>query len=849
MIIIYNPKRLFSKAPKHLLNDIIKTIHSLAEDIAETNQINQNVIKKYNIDKITSTKDVFKFYLPEGYRCLFRYQNFDDEIFEGESVIVLYEIVDHDSQGKKGRNLVLETDSSTFTKVETLENETNDLFDDGIQNKFMHKIHIPTHISFDDFLAHFQHPDKQTLYPLSENQRKALDDQGPILLLGCAGSGKTLVLISRALKESQHGGRQGYFTFTKMLQESASKIYHKYQDAKGIDGEVEFFVIKDFMLDQLGILETQYFSFERYLYWYQQNRFDQKYKWLRDVGPIDLWIEIRGLIKGYAGNECLRVKTIDDPYKYLSKTDLKELKASGILKKLSHSYMQYEVTNEKELFKYLEDPSHSLRRYLHKIDRDTALMSRTDYVKSMYDKYTEYDQETRKSIYDFVENVYEPYLHSHEKRLYDDNDLARMLIKSIEHRHIKKMDYVYIDEIQDLTEMQIIALAKLSEHSNDVFMSGDVSQIINPTFFKKGRIGLIFRNRFNTDLNQNLVLDENYRNSQAIVEITRQLLSIRQDIFGEYSEDIKERSTRLDKAEGIPYMLDIDQETVIEQIRLWVNVPKVAVIVASEKTKQDLLERFSIKGQTNIYTVQEIKGQEFDKTILYNILTEHNLAWTDIMNKNIEKTRDIINRHRYYFNLFYVSLTRSIDNVFLYENHKDLAIYEAIKEDFEILDSNLELLMDIDHYDSVEERRKQAKLHFKNEDYERARTYFLQLNDRYNAAICTGHIYINQGRYLEGVMHLYQFKKYHEKAYQYTNNKELLLFKILLGYRTRNLEISEIASILKEKTLISLLNPFKKAKIYPRLLLDTLKINDQLYKHIINKEITHIVKGESYGTH
>ena len=849
MIIIYNPKRLFSKAPKHLLDTIIKKIYSLAEDIAGTDQINQNVIKKYNIDKITSTKDVFKFYLPDGYRCLFRYQSFDDEIFEGESVIVLYEIVEHDLQGKKGRNLKLESDFREFSKVEILDNEVSESFDYEIQNKFMHKIHVPTRISFEDFLAHFQHPEKQTLYPLSENQRKALDDSGPILLLGCAGSGKTLVLISRALKEAQHGGRQGYFTFTKMLKESALKIYQKYQGAKGIEGDVEFYVIKDFMLDILNLSETQYFSFERYLYWYQENRFDQKYKWLRDVGPIDLWIEIRGLIKGYAGNEYLRIKTIDDPSKYLSKTEIKELKALGIIKKLKDSYQQYEVANEKELFKYLEDDGHPLRRYFQSLDRDTPLMSQKDYVDQMYDKYTEYDQSTRKSIYDFVENVYQPYLNNEERTLYDDNDLARMLIKSIDHRNIQKMDYVYIDEIQDLTEMQIIALAKLSEHSSDVFMSGDVSQIINPTFFKKGRIGLLFRNRFNTVLNQNLALDENYRNSESIVEISRKLLTIRQDILGEYNEDIKERSTRLEKDEGIPYMLDINQETAIEQIRHWLNVPKVAVIVASEKTKKDLLERFSIKGQTNIYTVQEIKGQEFDKTILYNVLTEHHQAWTDIMNRNIEKTRDIINRHRYYFNLFYVSLTRSIDNVFLYENHKDLAIYEAIKDDFEILDSNLELLMDINHYDSVEERKKQAEIHFHNEDYDRARTYFLQLNDRHNAAICTGHVYINQGRYLEGVMHLYPFKKYHEKAFKYTNDKDLLAFKVLLGYWTRQLRVKEISDMLRDKSLIELIKPFKREKIYNKLLLDAMRVNDHLYRYRIQKEITSIEKGESYGTY
>ena len=74
-------------------------------------------------------------------------------------------------------------------------------------------------------------------------------------------------------------------------------------------------------------------------------------------------------------------------------------------------------------------------------------------------------------------------------------------------------------------------------------MSGDVSQIINPNFFRLGRIGAIFRNLFNTELNKDFTLDENYRNSESIVDITKILLDIRQekirDLFRGYKRRIK----------------------------------------------------------------------------------------------------------------------------------------------------------------------------------------------------------------------------------------------------------------------------------------------------------------------
>ncbi|TVP95691.1 MAG: hypothetical protein EA374_03355 [Acholeplasmatales bacterium] len=852
MILYYNRDRLYRHVPDALVTSMTETIHALARAVADKQQLDTAIIQTFNLKKMQSTDAIFKFRLPGAYRCLVKYIEHDSEVFEGEPGLILLEIVEHDAQGRVARHI--EGDAIELASYEAvpLEMEPSDsldateqaLLDADLSKAYLRMMHVAKSIPFEDFMTRFNHPDRKALYPLSENQRLALEDEGPTLMMGCAGSGKTLVLIARALKQAHYVAKQGYFTFTSLLKESAAALFHHYSSAEGIEGQVDFHVIKDFMLEQLGLTDKQYFSLERYLTWYHDTQLSNKYLWLQNIGPIDLWIEIRGLIKGYAGHGHVRIKAVQNMDQYISKTELQTLRNSGIIRKAEGSHGTYIIEDEAQLLNHVQDTAHPLRRKLHELDRDTPLMSEFEYVEAMHDKYTEYDEDTRKKIYTFARDVYQKHLETHT--LYDDNDLARGLLKKIDHRTVEFLDFVFIDELQDLTELQTLALAKLATNPQDVMMSGDVSQIINPTFFVKGRIGLIFRNRLKTDLNQRIALEENYRNSTAIVTIVKKLLTLRQDILGTYNEDIVEDSIRLEKSEGIPYLVHTDNDNMLEVMHLWLNVPKVAIIVASTKTKKTLLKHFGVTGETNIYTVQEVKGQEFDKTILYNILTEHRRAWEDIMDRNIDKSGHIINRHRYYFNLFYVALTRSIDNVFLYENHTDLQIYQALQDAFEPLEEDLSLLLDIKEYQSEAARRTQAEDHFIAGDYARARTYYRQLNDPRQAAICTGHIHLQAGRFNEAVAHLYQFREYHETAYTYVNDDDLLIFKLLIGRRLKKLDLATIDTLLSNKKLIDLCTPYRNTAIHERLIKDALKLMGDLYRtrfeHAIQK-----VKGDAHG--
>jgi hypothetical protein len=228
--------------------------------------------------------------------------------------------------------------------------------------------------------------------------------------------------------------------------------------------------------------------------------------------------------------------------------------------------------------------------------------------------------------------------------------------------------------------------------------------------------------------------------------------------------------------------------------------------------------------ETNIYTVQEIKGQEFDKIITFNIISDFVDEWKTIMNGKVDKKGDLVYKYRYYFNLLYVAITRGRKNLFFFEEKQDLDIVEEIREYFDIVDKNFEQILNLEGYDTDENKLKQALDHFSNADYERAKTFYLQLNDRKNAQICTAYSFIKKGEFKKGIVGLYINKDHWEKAFEYATTKETLLLKLLLALKLKKLNLEEIEKLLGDNRVADLLPNYQGLKFYNIIYRDSLRL-------------------------
>ncbi len=856
MRIVYNPEYLFAGFSPEKQVEYYKRVLDFSKSINYAGGITREIIDQFKLKKMRSTDTIFKFYLSnDGTRCLIKYEEKDSQIFEKEAGLVLLRATKHDEQGKYGRRLDKELiDYENFVLLEedipiSDENAiSNEKLDTVLGRQYMRNVFIDSKIDSDEFVKKMTVYDGHVVYKLSQNQNKSLDAKGPIFMLGCAGSGKTLVEVSKALKNAHSNIKQAYFTFTPMLRDVAEDIYNKYSSVNGIIGSTSFYCLKDYLLRELELTEDRYFSFERFKMWYSEEKFERKYKWLKTVGPVNLWTEIRGLIKGYVGNEYYRIVDIYQPETHIDLVDLTMLIENGILIKHNDSKSIYSINNESRFHDFLINHYPIYEKEL--IDRDILepLLDERGYVKRISSSYSQYDETSRRNIYDFAKNIYQKHLIDKDsQRWFDDNDLARMFLLKIRRREVERLDFVIVDELQDLTEIQVFALTSLAIDPSNILMSGDVSQTINPTFFMLGRTGVIFRNRYGVTLNKEIKLDENYRNSESIVSIISELLDIRQNLLGKYSEDIREESRELEKRVGLPFFINTDNDSFFPVMASWVSVPKVAIIVASEETKKAIHKRLNLKQKSNIYTVQEAKGQEFEKIITYNIISEHLNEWEDILSGKIDKGSDLVYRYRYYFNLLYVAISRGRNNLFMYEDEKKSGILLKIIHLFESLHDNLEEVMNLREYDTEENRRIQAELHFRNEDYDRARTYYLQLDDKRMAALCTGSLFIQKGKFYEGVLHLYQFPDYYKKAYQYAKTKELMIFRLIMGYKSGLLSMDAIDLEYKSGSLVKMTLPFIGKPFYLQLLDDAITLMTEINKYRFQKKMNIIKLKEKFN--
>ena len=288
-------------------------------------------------------------------------------------------------------------------------------------------------------------------------------------------------------------------------------------------------------------------------------------------------------------------------------------------------------------------------------DLKEKLIPQVDYLL-LNKKYTVYNEEVRKEIYK-VTLDYQKWLT--QKSYMDENDLARRVI--LEGKEI--FDCIICDEVQDLTEVEIYMLKKLVKNGENLLLSGDIHQIINPTYFSFSRVkSLFYKGKYIEKQ-----LGKNYRSQKKIVDLANKLSDLRGEYIGRLGEDYKEASI-LEGEDVYVYKKDNDFLKELEE-------NTVIILVPTNKTKEALRKTLP-EVANKILTVQDIKGLEFDSVVLYNFGTELKKYWEVIFSKRA-KTNQL---YRYYFNLLYVGLTRARKRLLLMEEDEGACLLKKLKD-------------------------------------------------------------------------------------------------------------------------------------------------------------------------
>ena len=289
-----------------------------------------------------------------------------------------------------------------------------------------------------------------------------------------------------------------------------------------------------------------------------------------------------------------------------------------------------------------------------------------------------------------------------KSNMFDIQDLTNFLIRQvlIELNDIKLIDYLFIDEIQDLTVSQIFLLILVSKHVK--IYAGDTCQTISKiNRFRFSELNNIFYNFQkvlpNFDSVNEAYLSLNYRlNSKIMILSTYMAYFMRQcfpNTLDKFQDDFSIKIT-----DHLPMLIIDDYNSQNDSIFSIFNKDKTesdliknltlssnhCFICRGKKTKQELKKKNVLPR-----TIEESKGLEYDIVVVYNFFSESpfyslwdKLFRDDNLNEFSEKRNSsVIELENLLTKEDLVKLIKSLRLDQYYQGMKDEEIKEKILKD------------------------------------------------------------------------------------------------------------------------------------------------------------------------
>lgn len=614
----------YKNVPIEHKEQVMRKLEYFRYNIIENKNKIKDMPKGFWIKKINNT-DIYKFRLNNSDRVLFTFiENKIDYVDNRKDVqenILLLDYCKHDKQIERGKRINIKASKNKANLFKIYKDVLDEDYDqEDFKNKYVQNYIKYNHLDLNDYVAFvvndrylavlLDSENSDYLYYLSDEQFQCLKSiEKPIMLSGSAGSGKTTVAFHKLFWCYNNNYKTGYFTFTDLLCENARTAFNKFSCING-GVKPEFFSMNKFYSQILKIDCNKIVKYSMFNRWYSDNKY--RYNFLKKIDGMDIWTEIRGIIKGYIGLEGKNIKDICNSNEMCIPLDV-----------------------------YLNIP----------------------------DSYSIFEDNQKKIIYKICQD-YQSWIK--EEGLYDENELTIEVLQQINEN--EKYDFVIVDEIQDLSEIQLYMISKLTKNPNNIMFSGDIHQIVNPTFFSFGRLKNIYYGQV-IELNE-FTLTKNYRNTDAIVNVLNRLTEERKRLIGSSKYDYEEKYIR----EGKPVQLiAYTSKSIKELLEMVKDKHYCAVVVLNEEEKRILLE-IDNEASGRIFTVSEIKGLEYENIYCINIISSNIEAWREMYSGFGKKK----SKYRYYFNQLYVSVSRAKKNLYLYENCINCDILNSISDYIEL---------------------------------------------------------------------------------------------------------------------------------------------------------------------
>lgn len=565
------------------------------------------------------------------YTLFFRKNGRDNRLSDGD--IVFYKFLSANSV-ESGTDRRLSEYLSTRAKISLVLRDTRD----AVTEEDLTRLYL---VSGSDGIVNFPF--------LNSTQRKIVEtEDANMLVQGVAGSGKTNVCVEKIVYCAcrNYRGAVLYTTFSRgLLSETRERVQ---LFSKNIDGFISayesgnvIFLDRDHkkaVENKLGIL----FSV------------DEDGEIISSLKRVSTFLKEKVdylLIEDIYGN-MFDIKRVAGESVFLKEYlgSGKNYRLSGALEKIKH------ISSEiiyKEIYGMIFGK--------YELDEPRDMLERKEYIEARKDSFTPREC-------DVIYSIAVDYSDFLKKRSYTDNNLmSREILSKVS---TPKYSVGVIDEVQDFTQVNLCLMKKLCRK---LFCVGDALQMINPSYFNFGYLKRLMYGDI-TGVNQ---LTHNYRSTQRIEKIAQKLGEMNMQRFGTHSFVLKGESV----ASPLPSAAVLVNDKSFVYSLGDKRFENITVVVASQKKKEELKK---VLGKMEILTVAEAKGLERNTVILADVLSDNADKWRYLHNMSLNrKTADENSVFRYYFNLFYVGISRARQYLFVVESDYPESFNTLFKECFE----------------------------------------------------------------------------------------------------------------------------------------------------------------------
>ena len=271
--------------------------------------------------------------------------------------------------------------------------------------------------------------------------------------------------------------------------------------------------------------------------------------------------------------------------------------------------------------------------------------------------------------------------------LYEPNLVAHAFLSRMSPRY----DFVAVDEVQDLTAVQLALVLKSLKAAGQFIVTGDANQIVHPNFFSWAKVKTLFWRGIGLDEGRDVaVLDVSYRNSEAVTAVANNLLKLKHARFGSVDRESNALMRAVAGINGGVHGVETGSSGVAELDENTRRSPRTAVVVLRDEDKAHARQHFHTPL---VFSVHEAKGLEYENIILYRFVSGERRLFAELCEgvsdaalaketleylRAKDKTDKSLEVYKFFVNALYVALTRAVANAWLVEDDPTHPIWKKL---------------------------------------------------------------------------------------------------------------------------------------------------------------------------